>query len=171
MHPRLTNTTPQHIYYQQLVFQTLRISNSAATLLTGSTGYSQRTENTHLTCPNFKTLVCSSLGAILIGHHACLKRKLSATNPAIALSTTVRCACFRQAARSLNIQATVLRRQIKQLESDVGEPLLFARPCTFVNHCRCAPASRPSAKIRRPAPLYTPGQLTFTNRSSRVITA
>ncbi|WP_236205297.1 LysR family transcriptional regulator [Pseudomonas tohonis] len=54
-----------------------------------------------------------------------LEKKIISHELAIALSTTVRCACFRQAARSLNIQATVLRRQIKQLESDVGEPLFY----------------------------------------------
>ncbi|MDG9928028.1 MULTISPECIES: LysR family transcriptional regulator [unclassified Pseudomonas] len=44
---------------------------------------------------------------------------------AMAFSTTARCACFRQAARSLNVHTTALRKQIKQLDNEVGEPLFY----------------------------------------------
>lgn len=42
---------------------------------------------------------------------------------AIAFSATARCACFRQAARSLNVNATVLRKQLKKLEAELGDQL------------------------------------------------
>ncbi|WP_314408165.1 LysR family transcriptional regulator [Pseudomonas kuykendallii] len=41
-----------------------------------------------------------------------------------AFSVTARCACFRQAARSLNVHPTSLRKQLRNLEVEIGEQLL-----------------------------------------------
>ncbi len=40
---------------------------------------------------------------------------------------SARCACFKQAARSLNISPTVLRKQLRQLEKRLGGPLFVYR--------------------------------------------
>ncbi|MDH0897600.1 MULTISPECIES: LysR family transcriptional regulator [Pseudomonas] len=40
-----------------------------------------------------------------------------------AFSVTARCACFRQAARSLNVNSTLLRKQLRHLEVEIGEQL------------------------------------------------
>jgi DNA-binding transcriptional LysR family regulator len=42
-----------------------------------------------------------------------------------SFAATVRCACFKQAARSLNMRSATLRNQLKKLEANIGEKLFL----------------------------------------------
>jgi len=58
-----------------------------------------------------------------------LRARASAIDPQLAQAFTVsaRCGCFMQAARSLNIKATLLRKQLAQLEAQLH--------CSLFSHC------------------------------------